>query len=194
MGQRARPGVGFGQGPVVRGGKRLGEQRLGERARDALVASHAAREDGRWAEAAAGFEKAAKTCRERAMTRSATWLGCLAAECRAKAGEAPAALAALEAAIADARADGDKAHSATVFGELIAALPGTPLASAAADLERALRDAVGVPPKPPAGPEVNRSLKRTLPAACDTCGAPTDAARARRSEDGADCHVCGAVV
>jgi hypothetical protein len=194
VGQRARPGVGFGQGPVVRGGRRLGEQRLGDRARDALVASHAARDGGRWAEAAPGFEKSAMVCRDRGMTRSATWLGTLAAECRARAGDAAGAVAALEAAIGDARADGDKGHSAQVFGELLAALAGTPLAGAVADLERAIRDAVGVAPKPPGGADVNRTLKRTLPATCDTCGTATDAARARRSEDGADCHVCGAVL
>lgn len=194
MGQRARPGVGMGQGPLVRGGRRPGEHRLGDRARETLALAHAAWGEGRWSDAAPHFEKGALVCRDRGMFRSATWLGTLAAASRARAGDAPAALAALEAAIRDARADADRVHAAVVFGELLSFLAGTPLEAAVPDLERAIRDAVGAQPKPPGGAEVNRVLKRIMASACDACGAPADPEKVRLSEDGADCPVCGAVL
>jgi hypothetical protein len=192
MGQRARPGVGFGQGPQVRGGRRPGEQRLGERARDTLVGGHEAQAAGRHGDAAAAFEKIALVCRERAMFRSATWLRCLAATNRARSGDAKASVAALEGALRDARSNAEPLHSARVFGELLANLAGTPLEPAVPDLERAIREAVGTPPKPPGGADVNRNLKRTLPEACETCASAVDPERARLTEDGADCPVCGA--
>lgn len=192
MGQRGRPGV-FSQGPAVRGGKRIGEQRLGERARDTLAAAHEAWAGGRWAEAGAGFAKGVRICRDRGMHRSAAWLGTLEAAAHAKGGDARAALGAVEGALADARADGDRSHAASVFGELLAALAGTPLEASVPDLERAIREAVGVAPRA-RDQELNRSDKRTLPGRCDVCGVAPDPEKVRPSDDGSDCQLCGSVL
>ncbi|MEQ1571463.1 MAG: hypothetical protein ABMA64_37900, partial [Myxococcota bacterium] len=190
------PGMGFGAGPTVRGGRRAGAQRIGPGARARLMEAHRLKEGGQFTEAAARFSEMAGIARERQMMRMATTLSGLAAQCAAAAGDKGGLVAATEAAIGDAKVDGDAKHSARTFGELLGALEGTPFAGARGDFEGAIRSALGVTPSTgSATPDVNRTLRRTLPSECDECGAPVESAALRFSDDGhADCPYCGSIL
>ena len=66
-------------------------------------------------------------------------------------------------------------------------------------LEAAVKEALGVTrlpsPDPANAPTVNRAMRRSLPKACGTCGAPVEAAKVSFSEEGAaDCRFCGTVL
>lgn len=196
MGRRGRPGMGFGTGPLVRGGRRGGGG-LGVRAREQLAAARALAEGGQFAEAAAAYSRMAGIARERGMPRMAATLGARAARCHARAGDRQGLISSLEAAIGDAKVEGDADYSARTFGDLLTGLKDTQFAGATADMEGAIRQALGVSPAtPPAEAQaLGRSVRRHLPSECDGCGAPVSSAELRFNERGdADCPYCGSIL
>lgn len=199
MGRRGRPGMGFGAGPQVRGGRRAAGQKLGPQARARLLEAHDLKRSGQFALAAARFSEMAGIARERGMPRMAATLSAQAAQCHARAGDQNGLVAATEAAIADAKVDGDAEHSARTFGELVGALQGTAFAAAGGQIEGAIRGALGVTPVAPGAPadaaSMSRSMRRQLPAECAACGAPVSAAEVKFLESGdADCPYCGSIL
>jgi hypothetical protein len=189
--------MGMGAGPMLRGGRRAGAQRIGPVARQRLMEAHELKASGQFAAAATRFDELAAIARERGMPRMATTLAAQAAQCHAKAGNQQGLLASAEAAIGAAQVDGDQQHSARTFGELLGSLDGTAFAGAKDQFDGAIRTALGVTPTTaaPAVGEVNRNQRRTLPAECDNCGAPVESASVKFNDDGnADCPFCGSIL
>ncbi|MEZ4241741.1 MAG: hypothetical protein R3F59_37455 [Myxococcota bacterium] len=198
MGRRGRPGMGMRTGPALRGGRRQQRGGLGEKAREQLQQARALAEAGKFAEAAASYDRMAGIARERDMPRMASTLSAKAAQNHAKAGDRQGLVASTEAAIGDAKQEGDAGHAARTFGDLVGSLGGTSFASAAPDIEGAIRQALGVSPAAAPTPEASglgRSQRRNLPTACDACGAPVSAGDLRFDERGdADCPYCGSIL
>jgi hypothetical protein len=198
MGRRGRPGMGLGTGPAMRGGRRPGGQRIGPGARARLLEAHELKRSGKFAEAAAKFTEMAAMARERGMPRMAATLSAKAAQCHARAGNQQGLISSTEAAIADAKLDADPEHSSRTFGELLGSLQGTTFGAAAPQIEGAIRNALGVAPtvaSAAATGDVNRSMRRQIPAECDACGAPVSSADVKFNETGhADCPYCGSVL
>jgi hypothetical protein len=172
-------------------------QRIGPGARARLMEAHQLKRNGQFAEAAARFTEMAGIARERGMPRMASTLAAQAAQCHARAGNQQGLIAATEAAIADAKVEGDSHHASRTFGELLGSLDGTSFAGAKGDMDGAIRAALGVAPAVASGPtaDVNRSMRRQLPGECDACGAPVSAAEVKFPEDGhADCPYCGSIL
>jgi hypothetical protein len=159
--------------------------------------AHQLKRSGQYAEAAARFSEMAGIARERGMPRMAATLAAQAAQCHARAGNQQGLIASTEAAIADAKLEGDPQHAARTFGELLGSLDGTTFAGAKGQLDGAIRNAIGVAPVVPAAAtaDVNRTLRRQLPAECDSCGAPVSSAEVKFNDDGnADCPYCGSIL
>ena len=199
MGRRGRPGRGMGAGPAMRGGRRRGGKGgLGEKARALLKEAREHAERGEHAEAAALFSRMAGVARERGMPRMASTLAVRAAQCQAKIGDREGLIASTEAAIGDAKREGDSGHAARNFGDLLSSLQGTAFASASPEIEGAIRSALGVSPDTGDGNanvDVNRSMRRHMPSECDACGAPVSSEGLRFNESGhADCPLCGTVL
>jgi hypothetical protein len=196
MGRRGRPGMGFGTGPMMRGGRRTTEQKLGPKAQARLQEAHALKQSGRFAEAAATFTEMAAIARERDRPRMASYLSAQAAQCHAKAGNQQGLVQATELALSDAREEADPDHSSRTFGELLASLQGTAFEGAAPQFDGAIRNALGVAPSAPATMAApNRSMQRHLPSDCSSCGAPVSAADIKFTETGhADCPYCGSIL
>lgn len=196
MARRGRPGMGFGSGPMMRGGRRVGEQRIGAVARQRLAEAHELEGRGEHATAAARFREVAGICRDRGLSRMATTLSAKAARCFARVGDEQGFVGATEAAIGDARLEADPQHAARTFGELLAGLEGTKFAGGRDALDAAIRSAVGIAPAlPAAAGEVNRNQRRTVPEECEHCGAGLASVALRFNDDGsADCPFCGSVL
>lgn len=191
--------MGFGSGPIRRGGRRAGAGALGDVARQRLHEAHELMAGGQFPQAAALFARMAGVARERGMPRMAAHLAARAAAAHARAGDAAGFQEMASAAIADARVDGDKDRAARDFGILAEVVRDSPLASAADELEAAVRSQLGVAPRAPAaaaeGGPVNRSMRRHLPQACVSCGAPVSGAQLRFNDDGSvDCPFCGSLM
>ena len=196
MGRRGRPGAGFGAGPMVRGGRRSAAV-LGDRAREQIAEAHQLAASGQWAEAAPALSRLAGIARERGLSRMAATLGARAAQGYARTGDRDAFLAATEAAIGDAKVEGDADHGSRTFGELLAAVSDTTFSGLVPDLEGAIRQALGATPTRPSAeaPTMGRSVRRHLPASCEACGSDVEGATLRFNERGdADCPTCGSVL
>jgi hypothetical protein len=202
MGRRGRPNMGLGAGPMMRGGRRAGGQKLGEGARARLLEAHQLKKAGRFAEAAAKFSEMAAMARERDKPRMASYLGAQAAQCHAQAGDQQGLVQATELALSDARTEADPEHSSRTFGELLSSLSGTAFAGAAPQFDSAIRTALGVAPHTPTAAAVtpnrtapNRTQQRHLPTECGSCGAPVSATEVKFNESGhADCPYCGCIL
>ena len=213
MGRRGRPGMGLGAGPQMRGGRRPGGQKVGSGARQRLLEAHELKNSGRFAEAAVKFTELATMARERGMTRMAATLSAKAAQCHAQSGNQQGLISNTELALGDAKMEGDADHSSRTFGELLGSLVGTPFGGAVPQLEGAIRNALGVVPKVPVRPagsvgiadalgagaalasDVNRTMRRQIPAECGSCGAPVMAADVKFNDAGhADCPYCGCIL
>ena len=195
MGRRGRPMTGFGQGPMMRGGRRATGQRLGPNVRAQLMEAHELKRSGRFAEAAARFDQMAAIARERDRRRMSAYLFAQAAQWHARAGSQQALIASTQNAIQDAKLEGDPDHSARTFGELLGSLQGTAFAAAKPQLETAIRDALGVAPVASAPAVANRSQQRSLPGECEACGAPVSAGLVKFTAEGhADCPYCGSIL
>lgn len=180
-----------------RGGRRAAGNRLGDVARQRLQEAKEHYREGRYAEAAALFERMASVARERGMPRVATHLGARAAASHAQLGQAEAFDQWLEHAVVDAKQDGDPDRSARTFGQLLQVIEGTPLADRADAVRDTVRSQVGVTPRVPESDDtpINRSVRRHLPAKCGSCGAPVDANEVMFNDDGSvDCPTCGGLV
>ena len=188
----------LGTGPLRRGGRRAGSDRLGDVARQRLMEARNHFQDGAHAEALPLFERMAGVARERSMPRVATHLSARAAACHAHLGQTDGFNEWLEHAIADARQDSDPDRSARTFGALLEVLRASPLAERASDVESTVRRQLGVVPKVRAADaetNVNRNMRRHLPQKCAACGAPLDVEDVHFNEDGSvDCDTCGAIV
>lgn len=195
MGRRGRPGTGFGTGPMVRGGRRVQEQKLGPKARTLLLEAHQHRRNNQFTEAASELSAVAAIARERAMVRMASFLSAQAAICCAKAGDQQGLIAATELAITDAKIEGDADYSSRTFGALLASLEGTPFSNVAVDLDKAIRTALGTVPQAQIKAAPNRSMQRHLPTECASCGATFTAGDVSFHDTGrADCPSCGSVL
>jgi hypothetical protein len=197
MGRRGRPGMGLGAGPMMRGGRRPVGQRVGPGARARLLEAHELKRQGKFADAAARFTEMAAMARERGMPRMASTLSAQAAQCHAQAGNQQGLIASTEAAIGDAKVEGDAEHSSRTFGELLGSLSGTQFGAAAPQFEGAIRNALGVAPamNAGAGADVNRTMRRQIPAECEGCGAPVSSADVKFNDTGhADCPYCGSIL
>ncbi len=166
-------------------------------ARQRLREANELLDGGQYAEAGDKLTSMAGVARERGMPRTATHLAARAAGAHARAGDAAGFRELLRAALSDAKVDGDKDRAARTFGALLAVVRESPLASVADDLEAEVRNQLGVLPRAAEGEgaTVNRSMRRHLPQACATCGAPVVGAQIRFNEDGSvDCPLCGSVL
>lgn len=183
-------------GPVRRGGRRKGEHRLGDVARQRIQEGHEHLAAGEVAEAAARFERMAQVAGERDMPRVAAHLGAHAALAHAIADDREAFGRSLEQAVADARKDADKDRSSRLFGRFLDQLADTPLADDVEELRASLRNQLGVTPKAPnADPSVNRSMRRHLVKRCATCGAEVNETTVVFNDDGSmDCDRCGSLL
>lgn len=180
-----------------RGGRRRAGNRLGDVARQRMQEARQHYRQGQYAEAAGLFERMAGVARERDLTRVAIHMGVRAAACHAHLGHGEAFDQWLAHAMHDAKAEGDRDRSARTFGQLVKVLADTPLADRSDDVAQTVRSQLGVMPKAPerSGTPINRSVRRHLPKACASCGAPVVADEVEFNEDGAvDCDTCGGLV
>jgi hypothetical protein len=191
--------MGFTGGPVVRGGRRIQEQRIGPGARARVMEAHRLESDGQLSPAAGAFAEVARITRERSLTRMATFLAAGAARCSAKAGDRDGFVQNAELAIGAAKLEGDAGFSARTFGALVASLSQTPFAAGAPSFAEAVHQAVGVAPSvaivdaPTA--EASRSWRRHLPGECTGCGGAVASDAVVFNDDGtADCTYCGSVL
>ncbi|MCB9684279.1 MAG: hypothetical protein H6735_04460 [Alphaproteobacteria bacterium] len=194
MGFRGR--AGFGQGPMVRGGRRSAVERLSPQTREALAAAHGAVTEGRWADAAEAFDKLGGVAQQRQLPRIAAFLYARAATAHGRAGAQPAMLASAEKGLQNAVAARDNGFSARVFGSFLAALKETDFADGEPAIREAMRNALGVAPREP-GPRraPSRDQLRNLPASCEVCGSPLNGDELQVSDEGrADCPTCGSAV
>lgn len=183
-------------GPLVRGGRREASTKLGDKLRERLRAAYALADRGASAEAAAELGEVAGIASGRGLNRIAVHVGVRAALHAARANDLDAARNWATAAIAAAKAEGDKARSARAFGLLIRGLRADHPA-VAEELAQQVRAGVGIAAKEEAGeaPKVNRAMRRHLPKACPTCDAPVDPEQVAFNEDASvDCPVCGDVL
>lgn len=193
MGFRGRGG--FGQGPLVRGGRRSAVERLSPQTREALVAAHQAVAQGRWADAAAAFDRLGAVADQRQLPRIAAFLYARAATAHARAGARDPMLASAENGLRNAVAARDAGHSARIFGAYLAALKETDLAAGEPAIREAVRKALGMAPRDPSHQAPTRDQLRNLPAACEVCGTALDGTALHVTEDGhADCPTCGTPV
>lgn len=196
MGRRGRPSMGFGTGPMLRGGRRT-EQKLGPKLREKLLEGMKEEGDGAFAQAAAKLSEVAAIARERGMARVASSLSARAARCCAKGGDQAGMLAATELAIGDARLEADAEHASRTFGDLLVTIDGSSLSNLAPEIEAAIRSALGTAPqreRPKAGAP-NRNLQRHLPSECPACGLKITAEELLFDGTGrADCPACSTIL
>lgn len=184
-------------GPMVRGGRREAGTKLGDKARERLRQAHELATDGKHGEAATELEAMASIARTRGLHRIAVHLGTRAASQATRAGDFDGAAALTRAAIADAKADGDKSRTGRAFGRVIKALQGADQADLAGTLAVEIREGTGVVAKAAEGEpaSVNRAMRRRLPKACATCGSKVDGDAVSFNEDATvDCPVCGGIL
>ncbi len=182
---------------MVRGGRREAGTKLGDMARERLRGAHELATAGSHAEAAAELGAMAEIARGRGLHRIAVHVGAGAASQAAKAGDFDGAARFTRAAIEDAKADGDKPRTARAFGRVIRALQDADQGELATTLGAEIRAGAGIGAKVADGEpaKVNRSMRRSLPKACPTCGSKVDADAVVFNEDASvDCPVCGDVL
>lgn len=191
--------MGFANGPAVRGGRRIQEQRFGPGAQARIREAHELAQGGKLAEASAAFADVARIARERGLTRMATFLGAQAARCAARAGDRDGFVQHAESAIGAAKLEADAGFSARTFGTLVSGLRETPFAGGADAFAEAVHQAVGARPSAAiadaATAEASRAGRRHLPGECAACGGTVDGAEIVFNADTtADCPWCGSVL
>lgn len=194
-GQPGRGRMGAGTGPLRRGGRRGGGAvALSTAAQERLAEASALAAAGDHSAAAEAFARLAQVARDKARPEMAAHFGARAAANSARGGDTDALRAHTQAAVTDAKVQGDKDRSARLFGQLVSAVRDSAAAEIADELEAQLRAQLGVAPRKQEGeaPVVNRAMRRQLPAACSACGTGVQADLVVfHSEAGADCADCG---
>ena len=197
--RRGRPGMRrMNAGPRRAGGGRKANRlsgAMGER----LEAAHRARKEERFSDAATEFAHVASRANEHGMHPMAVHTALLAVRCWVRTGDREAALAEAVKATRYAAPIKDGTRTSRRFGVVIAKLRANGHDADADALEAAVKEALGVTrlpsPDPANAPTANRAMRRSLPKACGTCGAPVEAAKVSFSEEGAaDCRFCGTVL
>ncbi|MCA9491165.1 MAG: hypothetical protein KC621_14645 [Myxococcales bacterium] len=194
MGFRGR--AGFGQGQMVRGGRRSAVERLSPQTREALVAAHTAVKEERWGDAAAAFDRFGGVAEQRQLPRIAAFLYARAATAHGRVGAKDAMLASAEKGLQNAVAARDNGFSARVFGAFLESLKETDFSDGEPAIRDAMRNALGVAPRAPGQRRApSRDQLRNLAASCDVCGSPLNGEELQVTEEGrADCPTCGSAV
>ena len=164
-----------------------------------LKQAHEARKDERFGEAAADFAHIAMRANEHGKHQMALHTAVLAARCLVRSGDRDAAVEQAIKAAGYAAPLKDGARTSKRFGKLVAKLREKGHTEDADAIEAAVKQALGVTklqsPEKGEAPTVNRAMRRGLPKACGTCGAPVESGKVVFSEDGAaDCRFCGTVL
>ncbi len=183
-------GRGFGQGPMVAGGRRGTGAPLPPAVRQAMEGAHALLKAGDAAGAADRFAELASRAEERGRPGIAAFAALLGAQARATAGDANRAVdEALAASVA-----GHGSHRPKVarrYAAVSAALRAGGHAEAADRLDGEVRSRFGITPAVAAPVAVNRSQRRHLPKSCSACSGPVTDAVVFDDDGSADCTWCG---
>jgi hypothetical protein len=157
------------------------------------------REQGDYAEAAEAFSALATRSAEQGKHQMAMHLAIKGAASLAADGQNDAAAAAAVEAARYAAPLQEGIKTSRRFGTLVSRLREKGHGDAADAIEAAVMAHLGLQklskPDPSKAPIVNRAMRRRLPKACTTCGAPVEAGKVEFSEHGAaDCRFCGVLL
>lgn len=195
MGRRGRGmTAGLRPGPLTAGGRR--REGLGTHAREQLAAARELAGRGEHVDAADRFTQLAERLGERGEHGVAMHLHFEAAACLVDAGRADDAVQAGLAGATQGLAGMRRQKTARKLGALATALREAGHGDQAGSLATEAKERFGVSlPEEVERPTINRSMRRSLPNTCPSCGLPIDPETLELSDEAlVDCGACGSPV